>query len=184
MEEIKILFFILASFFGREDGRIAAEKTTVTINPEKKTIEIIQEDLFAVIQSQEDSITVLRQWEELISYQENTPKWSKELATLPSKKFDLKSIKNEIQPHLILNYSQEEDLRPLGIWYNKEKNQFTINNILKDYIKTDDGKLEGNYWVFEGNRTFSFTIEPFLDTHSSYENYKMPLKDIIDDQGL
>ena len=33
MEVIKITFFVLGSFFGIENSRLAAEKVTVTINP-------------------------------------------------------------------------------------------------------------------------------------------------------
>lgn len=59
MEQIKILFFALASFFGIEDGRIASEKTTITVYPQNKEVEIIQEGLFTVIQTQKDSTLVL-----------------------------------------------------------------------------------------------------------------------------
>jgi len=50
----------------------------------------------------------------------------------------------------------------MGIWYSEEKNQFSINQIPEENIKTEEGNLDGNYWVFDGNSTFSFTVEPFL----------------------
>jgi len=43
MEELKIMFFVLDSFFGMKDGRIAAEKTTMTVNPLHRKVTIIQE---------------------------------------------------------------------------------------------------------------------------------------------
>ena len=55
MEVIKIAFFVLGVFFG-ENSRIGAEKTTVTINPNKQTITIVQENIFALIANEADSM--------------------------------------------------------------------------------------------------------------------------------
>ncbi|MDT0554465.1 hypothetical protein [Patiriisocius hiemis] len=176
MEQIKIIFFALTSFFGIEDGKIAADKTTITIYPENKEIEIIQEDLFSIIQTEKDSLLVLDQWNKLLDLKKGNTTWSKELDSFPVKSFDYTSIKNTIKPHLILSYSKEEDLRNLGIWYNENKNQFSINHIPQHNTKTSDGSLKGNYWVFNGESKFSFTIEPFLQMPEKYQKLKRPLK--------
>ncbi|WP_419213933.1 hypothetical protein ACNR9Q_07215 [Maribacter sp. X9] len=179
MEEIKIIFFILGSFFGMEDGRIAADKTTVTVYPHDHQIEIIQEELFAVIRSQKDSALVLEQWDKLFYWKERNTAWSKELDSFPHKSLNLIPIKDKIQPNLIFSYSEQKDLRAMGIWYDNAKNQFSINHIPQDNINTDDGKLVGNYWVFNGNNTFSFTIEPFLGMPENYKKSKKPLKELL-----
>lgn len=179
MEQIKILFFALASFFGIEDGRIASEKTTITIYPQNKKIEIIQEGLFTVIQTKKDSTLVLEQWNKILDVKRKNTAWSKELNNFPVKSFNLKTINNVIQPHLTLNYIKEKDLEALGIWYSEEKNEFSINNIPRDNIKTDDGKLKGNYWVFNAKNTITFTIEPFLQMPEDYKKLRRPLKELL-----
>jgi len=79
MEELKIMFFALGSFFGMEDGRIAAEKTTVTVNPLHREVTIIQENLFAVIQLESDAQKVLEQWQKFNNWNEKETPWSVEL---------------------------------------------------------------------------------------------------------
>eukprot|EP01090_Pellita_catalonica_P005516 TRINITY_DN1557_c0_g1_i6.p1 TRINITY_DN1557_c0_g1~~TRINITY_DN1557_c0_g1_i6.p1 ORF type:complete len:103 (-),score=4.13 TRINITY_DN1557_c0_g1_i6:35-343(-) len=79
MEVIKIAFFVLGVFFG-ENSRIGAEKTTVTINPNKQTITIVQENIFALIANEADSMQVSTELEKVIARN-----WRKEIETYPSK---------------------------------------------------------------------------------------------------
>ncbi|UAB80083.1 hypothetical protein INR76_08035 [Marixanthomonas sp. SCSIO 43207] len=181
MEQIKILFFALASFFGIENGRIASDKTTITIHPQDKEIEIIQEGLFTVIQTEEDKTITLKQWNKIVDAEEkHTLIWSKELKEFPVKKFNFTFNSKTIQPHITLKYTKEKDLRVLGIWYNEEKNEFSINNIPQNNIKTEDGKLEGNYWIFNSENTITFTIEPFLQMPEKYREFKKPLIELLE----
>ncbi|AWG21520.1 hypothetical protein FFWV33_08245 [Flavobacterium faecale] len=179
MEEIKILFFALTSFFGIEDARFAADKVTITIHPEKQEIEIIQENLFAVIQSEKDSIMVVEQWNKIRNRNESQTIWANELDSFHSKSFKLIDVENTIQPHILLKYSSNEDLSVMGIWYNAENNQYAINNIPQQNIKTNSGKLNGNYWYFDAASTFSFTEEPFSDMPENYRKLKIPLKELL-----
>ena len=175
MEQIKIVFFALASFFGIEDGKIAADKTTVTIYPEIKKVVIFQENIFTVIQSENDSTLTLEQWNKIKNREERHIFWAKELDSFPIKKLVLKHIKKNIQPQITLSYSNQKDLSVLGIWYNTEKNQFSINQIPQYNIKTNDGVLAGNYWIFDGNSNFSFTLEPFLLMPEKYKKHKISI---------
>lgn len=184
MEEIKIIFFALTSFFGIEDERIAADKTTVTIYPKTQEIEIIQENLFTFIQSEKDTELILEQWDKLQYWKEKKISWAKELDSFPIKNLTFNPIKKIIQPHLVLTYSKEKDLRMMGIWYNAEKNQFSINHIPQQNIKTENGKLVDNYWVFNGDSKFSFTIEPFLQMPEEYKKLKTPIKKILTDNKI
>lgn len=181
MEQIKIIFFVLTSFFGIEDGRIVADKTTVTIDPKTQEIEIVQENLFTVIQSEKDTILTLEQWEKLRYWKERKTFWAKELDSFTNKSLTFTPIKKTIQPHLLLTYSKEKDLRMMGIWYNTEKNQFSINHIPEQNIKSKNGKLVGNYWVFDGDSKFSFTIEPFLQMPEKHKELKTSIKEILMD---
>ncbi len=56
MELTKIIFFIIGSFFGVENSSVLAEKTTITINPEEKTIVILQEHIVSLIRNADDSL--------------------------------------------------------------------------------------------------------------------------------
>lgn len=179
MEQIKIIFFALTSFFTIENGLIVADNTTVTIDPENKEIEIIQNNLFTVIQSEKDRKLVLEQWDKLLHWQQKNASWSPELDSFSSKDFNIISSKETLQPRVVLRYSEEKDLRTLGIWYHKEKNQFSINQIPQHNIKTNNGKLEGNYWVFKADEKFSFSLEPFLEMPENYKQFKKPLESIV-----
>ncbi len=179
MEQIQILFYALCSFFTIEGGRIAADKTTVTIYPETQEIEIIQENVFTVIQSKKDTTLVLEQWDKLLHWKEKETPWSKELDSFRLKNFTLTAVKKTIEPHIKLTYSNEKDLRALGIWYNAEKNQFSINHVPKHNLKTKKGTLVDQYWVFNGDSTFSFTLVPFLQMPEKYQKFKHPLNEFI-----
>jgi hypothetical protein len=80
-----------------------------------------------------------------------------------------------------LRHSSEKELRALGIWYNEEKNQFSINQIPEENIKTKEGNLDGNYWVIDGDNTFSFIVKPFRQMPAPYQNYKQTLKSILEE---
>lgn len=179
MEQIKILFFALASFFGIEGGKIVSEKTTISIYPQNKKIEILQEGLFTAIQTKKDSTLVLEQWNKILNMKEKKRAWAKELNDFPVKSINFTPINNTIQPHLILNYAKENDLRTLGIWYNEERNEFSINNIPQYNIKTNDGKLDRNYWIFKAKDTITFTVKPFLQMPEEYKKLRKPLKKLL-----
>ncbi|MEN8816399.1 MAG: hypothetical protein ABF274_05945 [Nonlabens sp.] len=114
MVEIKILFFALLSFFGIEDGRIAANKTTITIQPDSK--------------QESDNDLIMERWNRLLVSQTNLI-WSKELESFTNKTLRLDSIDGNIRPHITMNYSSEKDLRSMGIWYNEDDKVFSINHI-------------------------------------------------------
>lgn len=179
MEQIKILFFLLTSFFAFDKGHIAADKTTVTVHPDKQEIVIVQEGLFSVVQSEKDSTMVLEQWENITHWKENNTPWAKELDSFSVKSFDLTDAQNTLRPKIILKYSNGENLQALGIWYDPEKDQYSINHIPEQNLKTKVGELNGNYWIFEGGSTFSFTLEPFLQMPERYQKSKVPLNELL-----
>jgi len=176
MEEIKILFYVLTSFLGIQNGHIAAEKTTVTLSPDKHTITIVQEDLFSVLQSEEDSIAIVANWEQL----QKRPMWISELNTLTEKNVATSIDNNKYMATITFNYQKEEDIRALGMWFKKETNQFFINNLPLDNLSTSDGKREDLYWVFDGTKDFSFTFEPYgTKMPEKYHKLKRSLASIL-----
>ncbi|WP_282118210.1 hypothetical protein [Maribacter aquivivus] len=181
MEQIKIIFFLLASFFGIEESKIAADKNTVTVYPEDHKIEIVQEHLFTIIQTEKDTALTLAQWEQLAKWKENKLSWAKELENFTNKDVTIENNEGTIAPRISFNYTDEKDLRALGIWYNKEKNQYSINNIPRENTSSENGKLQGNYWTFDGGSTFSFTNEAFVDLPNEYKKLKLPITEILKD---
>lgn len=181
MEQIQVIVYALLSFFGVENGRVGAEITTVTINSQTKIVEIIQEDLFTVIRSEEDKTLVLKQLEVVRKWEKGNDTWIKDLNSFPEKTFTLLSEVDSIAPRITLKYEDEKDLRNLGIWYNATKNEFSINHIPRDNLKTTDGKLVGNYWVFSGKENFSYRLEPFVKMPEKFKEFKMPLSELLPD---
>lgn len=180
MEQIRIIFFVLTSFFGIEDGSIAADKTYVTVNPENKEIEIVQNGLFTVLQKENDGHLVMEQWGEILEIQENeNTSWATELANFPTKRFHFTLRNDTIRPHLLLTYATEDDLQALGVWYDSKRNQFSVNNIPHHNLKTKSGKLTGNYWNFKGDGSFSFTLEPFLEMPVYDQQIKIRLEELL-----
>lgn len=186
MNEIKLLFFALGSFFGIEGGRIAADKVTVRIYPQEQKVEIVQENLFALIQSENDKAVVLKQWDSIYNWQENKTPWAKALDGFPVKNLKFTSVKKTSQTHsisirpcLTFKYNHEKDLSCMGIWFNPEKNEFYLNHIPEYNTKSKKGRLEGNYWAFNADDNIVFTIEPFLNKNDAFKNLKVPLKEIV-----
>lgn len=163
MEQIQIIFFILGSFFGMEEGRIGAAKTTVTIHPHNQEVKIVQEKLFAAIEHESDKTVALEQWDTLFNWQETNSAWATELDSFSHKAVTYKKVNNNTQATITLEYSDQKDLSTMGIWYNKENKKFSVNHIPKQHLKTNDGILEGNYWVFKDDKPFSFTLELFFE---------------------
>lgn len=179
MEQIKIFFFVLASFFSTEDGGIVADTTTVTVYPEKKELVVVQENLFAIIRTEGDIPRILKEWDTLSHWKERELAWATELDSFAAKDVTLVTLEGKIQPLLTLSYTHEKQLRELGIWYNAEKNEFSFNHNPNYNIKTATGTLDGNYWVFSGDGSFSFTIKPFLDIPEQYLPFKKPLLELL-----
>ncbi|WP_201575995.1 hypothetical protein [Psychrobacter sp. H8-1] len=179
MEQIIIFFFALTSFFGIENNIIAADKTTVTIHPQSQQIEIVQEDLFAIIRSEAD-LTIARElWAGVSAMTKSDATWAQALDGFTTKTLSLASLDSQIQPQLTLSYSDEQELRAMGVWYDAKKNQFSVNHVPRDNLQTEDGKMLGNYWVFDGDKTFSFTLEPFKQMPEKYQQLKQPLSQVL-----
>ena len=161
METIKIFFFAIASFFGIEEQLFFSEKTTVTVYPNEHKIEIIQKDIFALTQTENDKQLAKKEWEKLLNWESNKIEWSEDLKYFSNKKIEFLDIKNDKTVKITLVYDYPNDMTAMGIWYNEEKNQFSMNYIPEDMLKTKEGIKNGIFWNCDGGKTFSFTITPF-----------------------
>ena len=173
MEEIKILFFIVGTFFGVDQSLVISETTTVTINPEEKTIVILQENLISLIQNESDSLKVLAELK-LISQPEH--QWSSEFKDFSNKAkcFYISDNEKTLNSKISLTYKNVTDLKVFGINKNKA-GKFSMTNFPKSHIKSTDGKLGERYWNFEANKPFSFTENPLTDMPEEYRKFKKSL---------
>lgn len=179
MEQILIVFYALTSFFQIEQGRIYADKSTVTLYPQKQEIVITHQGLFTIIQSPNDSIEVNKQWSKIKEVKMTGIDWSEELDDFEMKSIDSLNLNNPIQSQITLKYSDKDDLRKLGIWYNSKKNEFSINEVPEQNIKSNEGKQEGNYWYFDAKSVFSFRLDPFLEVPDHLKKNIYSLNDVI-----
>lgn len=161
MESVKIFFFALASFFGIESQRILADKTTVTVYPQRKQIQILQENIFAYTPNEKDLPLAKQEWRNVYHYQQNQQKWSADLDCFSDKKIEFSTSKKGAAAKITLTYTHPNDMAAMGIWYNEDTDQFAMNYIPEDNLKTKDGKKNGVFWNFDGNKDFSFTLKPF-----------------------
>jgi len=173
MEKIKIVFFILGSFFGIENSRIISEKVKVTIEPNRKTITIIQENLFSILKSEKDSLAIDIEIDEI-----NEKNWLTELKAYSLKSFEFYADKNNIlNAKIILHYTNFRDLKTYAIDVNQQGN-YSIINIPEWNLKTNGGTLDGNYWNFDASKPFSFTLEVAKNIPSEYKVYKSSIHSI------
>lgn len=185
MEQIKVVFFAILSFFNVENGRIAATKTTVTVDTTSQTLQIQQENLFSITKNESETKVVVDQWNHFITMMDKDSAWSEDLKSFTDKKVQIDTIEEGILPKITLSYSNTNDLRVLGIWFNELRNDYSINNVTAQNLKTSDGVLDGNYWVFKGDQVFSFTLEPFFrPTRTISIFYKTTRRNIIRSQKV
>jgi len=170
MEVIKIAFFVLGVFFG-ENSRIGAEKTTVTINPNKQTVIIVQENIFALIANETDSMQVSSELKKVVARN-----WRKEIESYPSKSCTLYvSDKGSLNAKITLKYTSENVLRDFALDFNKETKEFSLINIPDWNVETEDGAFKENYWRFSADNSFTFVVTPFKNMPYRFKSVKRSL---------
>ncbi|REE24356.1 hypothetical protein DFQ09_104127 [Winogradskyella pacifica] len=173
MEEIKILFFVVGTFFGVHQSNIISEKTTVTISPEEKTIIIVQENLMTFIKTESDSINIQNELSKIVHPNHS---WSPQLENFPikEKKFYKSDDKKSLNLKLSLTYSTSKDLKIFGINKNND-GKLSMTNFPKSHTTSTDGTLEEPYWNFENDKPFTFTEEPLTDLPEAFQKIKKNL---------
>ena len=175
MEAIKIVMFVVGLFFGEKTSTVIPEKTTVTVSPETNTIVIHQENLLAIYPKEKDSLFVAKEFSTIYAKKES---WNADLASYSKKTIVYSSSKKGVlNAKITLQYSELKDLKVFAIDINPE-GKFSIINIPTWYLTTEDGKLNGNYWNFESDTEFSFTLSPVKDVPETYTVNKTILHNV------
>jgi len=171
MNEIKILFYLLGTFFNGETPPIAASKATVEINPVAQTITITQEGLYAMIFDENSGRAVRGKMKDIM---ENTG-WREELADYPVATCELlEGSDGTLHARIQLTYRTVSDLEAYGLTDSGE-GYFYFFNFPDDQLHTDDGTLDGNYWHFDTDKPFTFTLDPADKMPERYRPYKTDL---------
>ncbi len=179
MEQLKIVFFVISTFLGIENGQILATSTTVNISPDQKEVLIIQENLCSIIRDESSKTAIINEWNQIKTQQDSAITWATDLKDFNKKSLKIQRINDVFTTTMSLTYTNESQLRAMGIWFNEEKNEFSINEVPQFNISTDQGTLDGNYWRFNGEE-FTFKMEPFTKAPIEVLQKKIPLAIIID----
>ena len=177
MEIIQIIFFSIGSFFSIENSRIASWEVIVTIDPVAQSVEIQQNDIFTVALNEGDSARLNEQWELLID--EEQRELASALAGVRDFEMDFSKGKMPKSKEKILNatiefkYTKAKQLEAFAIDY--VDNEFSFINMPDWHLETEDGKLDGNYWHFPNDKSFTFSLHPFLEIPEKYKEQKMSL---------
>lgn len=172
MELLKITFFTIGSFLGIENNFIASEKVIVTINPIEQTIHITQYNLFSLTHTNSDTEKLKI---EVKTLQKKPTSWREELAEYPIKTLKFDIVSGNLNTHVSLQYNAPKGLKDYAISYDTEKNQYAFINIPRWNLQTNDGKIEGNYWFFDADKPFTFSLKPFINMPEEFKAYKKNL---------
>lgn len=177
MEVIKIIFFVLGSFFGMENSYIIADKTHVTVDPDKRIITIAQENLFTIIRDKRDSIKITNELYRIgnPAAKETRHEWIEEFASYEFKTLDMISDheQEKLNANIKLKYNTKEQLKDFAIEYITEENSYAIINIPEWNIETTTGVLKGNFWYFKDE--ISFSLSPAKTMLDEYKKHKKGL---------
>ena len=171
MDPISILFFALASFLGVDEPRIVSRTATVTIDPVQQTFEVVQEDLFAVIITKDDSMTTIKELELLLDLEKNTRKNASNSIVVDSLSFQ----RQEDQLHAVLKgrYSDVDVWKDAAIYL--DSTGLSMINIPEWNIQSVDAVLNGNYWIWPANKKVTFVLEAFENIPTDYLPYQRSL---------
>ncbi|WP_046757520.1 hypothetical protein [Kordia jejudonensis] len=165
METIKIAFFALGIFFGIETASVIAEKTIVTVDPVATTINIQLKNLTAVYPKEKGNASIDTEFAKIYHKKEN---WNVQLDSFSEKSIVYSSPeKGVLDATITLKYNKPEDLNIFAIDVNRE-GKYSLINIPQWNLKTTDGKQNGNYWNFEPNTTFTFSLAPLENIPATY----------------
>lgn len=174
MNPITFLFYALSTIVGNnENPTIMSMKATVTVNPQTKTIEILQEDIFFIAITPEDRGNVEKELKQILTAQKTPKKIAIENIETADLNF-LPTEKGRLNASIRIKYSNKGIPQNSGLDYTVDNN-FELINIPEWNIKTTDGKVDGNYLVFKNDKPFSFSIEAFKNIPEQYKKHSYSL---------
>ncbi len=177
METISILFFALASFVGIEESRILSRKATVAIDPVHQTFEVVQEDLFSIVVTEEDSIATIKELQLIMDVEKNPE--NNDSSSVVIESVSLQRQGNQLHATLKGRYTDVKALREAGIYVDNAG--FSMINIPEWNIRSTDAALKGNYWEWPANKKVTFMLEAFENIPADYLPYRHSVLPYWDD---
>ena len=151
MNEVKIFFIIIGTFFMREQPSLVAEKAVISVDPIKKQVVIVQKNLIST--TEEPSVQKTEEFQKLKNKELN---WENELNIFKNKEISIQENGNSVSLTVSFNYDKPEDLSIINIDYNESKFATFIDEKIKGL--TGDFQIEEPYLVFKDNKPFSFEV--------------------------
>ncbi len=171
MDPISIYFFALASIIGMDNTSIVAQKTNITINPIEKTLEVHLEDLFSIIMTTDDSLTVAHELQQIVEFHTNAGKKTAENLIIE----DIVLSKNDQQLNATLKgrYTDPKVLADAGISFEASATgEFSMINIPDWNIRSSDAVLKGNYWIWTADKPVTIVMESFENMPDEYRKHR------------
>lgn len=151
MNEVKIFFIIIGTFFMREQPSLVAEKAVISVDPIKKQVVIVQKNLISTIEEQ--SVQKTEEFQKLKNKELN---WANELSLFKNKEISIQENGNSVSLTVSFNYDKPEDLSLINIDYNESQFATFMDEKIKGL--TGDFHVEEPYLVFKENKSFSFEV--------------------------
>lgn len=171
MDPISIYFFALASILGIETTSIVSQKASVVINPEARTFEIRQEDLFSIMLSAADSITVVNELQQISKFQQGIKKRNADGFIVDE--IVLSRNGEQLDATLKGRYTAPVALAKAGIHLDSLSNSsFSLMNFPEWNIRSSDAVLKENYWVWPANKTVTITMQPYKNIPDEYRPHR------------
>ncbi|MBD1431558.1 hypothetical protein H8B06_01870 [Sphingobacterium sp. DN00404] len=177
METIGILFFALASFVGIEESRILSRKATVAIDPVHQTFEVVQEDLFSIVMTEEDRIATIKELQLIMDVEKNPEKNDSSSVVIES--VSLQRQGDQLHATLKGRYTDVNALREAGIYV--DNTGFSMINIPEWNIRSTDAALKENYWEWPANKKVTLMLEAFENIPTDYLPYRHSVLPYWDD---
>lgn len=170
MEPINLVFFALATLFGNTDSRVVCNRVLVNITPAQKTIEIIQENIFSVYISEEDSLAVASELKTLAQLQKNPLGIVEGFSVV---KFNMSvGADNKLNATIVLKYDDAMKLKGFGIDSTEEG--YYLPSVPAWEIQSTVVPKD-NFLLFPPLKPFHFSMQPFLNMPAEYKDKKTEL---------
>ena len=171
MDPISIYFFALASIIGLENTSIMSQKATITINPVERNFEIHQEDLFAIIITEADSLVVAHEMQHIAAFIKTDQKRTANGLIVDEIVFS--SSDQGCNATLKGRYIHPQVWEKAGINIDSTSNySFNMMDFPDWKIISSDAVLIGNYWSWPTDKAVKFIMEPFNDIPQEYQQYR------------
>ncbi|MBD1425776.1 hypothetical protein [Sphingobacterium arenae] len=174
MDPISIYFFALASIIGLESTSIVSQKATITINPVERTFEIQQEDLFAIIVTEADSIVVVHEIQQIAEFNKNKAKRTDNGLTVDTIVFS--SRNQQLNAALKGRYTDPGVWAKAGIHLDSTSTySFSLMNFPDWNMQSSDAVLNENYWSWPTDKTVTIILEPYKNIPEEYRQHRQSL---------